>query len=127
MNLAVVARHFKKKFIVLPFAKNVDELMRVATVIITKPGGITTAEALTKKLPIIIIKTIPGQEANNTAYLTAMGAAIKLDFPQDINLVIDDLISNPVKLSGLRQAVIRISKPNASMDTAKLLLNLPNV
>ena len=116
-----------KKIKLLGYVNNVNELMSASDIIITKPGGITTAEALTKKLPIIIIKPIPGQEANNTAYLTAMGAAIKLDFPQDINLVIDDLISNPVKLSGLRQAVIRISKPNASMDTAKLLLNLPNV
>ncbi|MDP2904906.1 MAG: glycosyltransferase [Candidatus Omnitrophota bacterium] len=116
-----------KKIKLLGYANNVNELMSASDIIITKPGGITTAEALAKKLPIIIIKPIPGQEANNTAYLTAMGAAIKLDFPQDINLVIDDLISNPAKLSGLRQAVMRISKPNASMDTAKLLLNLSNV
>jgi len=75
---------------------------------------------------MIIIKPIPGQEANNTAYLTAMGAAIKLDFPEDINFVIDDLISNPQKLGALRNAAIRISKPNASLDTAKLLLGLPH-
>jgi len=115
-----------KKIKLLGYVNNINELMSASDIIITKPGGITTAEALTKKLPIIIIKPIPGQEANNTAYLTAMGAAIKLDFPQDINLVIDDLITNPAKLSGLRQAVMRISKPNAGMNTAKLLLNLAN-
>lgn len=115
-----------KRISLLGYAHNINELMSVSDIIITKPGGITTAEAMSKKLPMIIIKPIPGQEANNTAYLTAMGAAIKLDFPEDINFIIDDLISNTDKLSVLRAAAIRISKPKASLDCAKLLLDLPH-
>lgn len=111
----------------LGYAHNVNELMSASDVIVTKPGGITASEAISKKLPVIIIRPIPGQEANNTAYLSAKGAAIKLDFPEDINLVIDDLASNPKKLDTLRQSCARISKPDASMDIAGLLLKLCNV
>lgn len=116
-----------KKTVLLGYSDKIHELMSASDIIITKPGGITTAEALSKKLPMIIIKPIPGQEANNTAYLTAKGAAIKLEFPEDINLVIDDLIDHPDKLDALRQASSRLSKPYASTEIAKLLLNLPNV
>ena len=111
---------------VVGFTTEVPRFMAASDLLVSKPGGLTSSEALAMGLPIMIVNPIPGQEANNTAYLTAMGAAIKLDFPQDINLVIDDLISKPEKLSCLRKAAVRISKPNASMDTAKLLLNLYN-
>jgi len=113
--------------VLLGYAHNVNELMSASDVIITKPGGITTSEALCKKLPIIILKPIPGQEANNAAFLSAKGAAIRLDFPEDINLVIDDLTANPKKLDALKQSCAHIGRPNASVDIANLLLKLCNV
>ena len=105
---------------------NISELMVASDVIITKPGGITTAEALCRKLPMIIVKPIPGQEANNTTYLTSRGAAIKVDEPRSINEIIDDLFLHPDKLSVFREASGRISKPRASMDIAALLLKSGN-
>jgi len=58
----------------------------MSDIIVTKPGGVTTAEVLARSLPMIIVKPIPGQEQSNTAYLTKEGAAIKLDRPKEINL-----------------------------------------
>lgn len=115
-------KKYKKKITLLGFTDKINELMSIADIIISKPGGITTAEALSKHLPIIIIKPIPGQEVSNTRYLTQKNAAIKLDKPRKINLVIDDLLSNPVKLKHLRESAAIISKPNSSLDIAKFLL-----
>ncbi len=117
-------KKYKKKVLLFGYADNINELMGIADVIITKPGGITTAEALAKGVPMIIVRPIPGQEANNTAYLIKKQAAIKIDRARDINLVIEDLLQNPVKLKHLARASISIGKPNASLDTARLLLNL---
>lgn len=114
----------KQKILALGYADNINELMSISDIIITKPGGITTAEVLAKKIPMIIVKPIPGQEANNTRYLTENGAAIKVDEPENINLVIADLLSNPEKLRQISESSGRISKPNASFDIAKLLLEL---
>jgi processive 1,2-diacylglycerol beta-glucosyltransferase len=116
------AKGCKKRIINLGYVNNVHELMSIADIIITKPGGITTAEALVKKLPMIIVRPLPGQEANNTAYLTKKGAAIKLDDPREINQVIEDILSDQAKLKAFSEAAGRISKPQASMDIAKLLL-----
>ena len=49
------------------FSDGVDELMEIASMIITKPGGMTTSEALAKGLPMVIINPIPGQEMNNAS------------------------------------------------------------
>jgi len=37
-----------KKMLVFEFVEHIEELMEIATVVITKPGGMTTSEALTK-------------------------------------------------------------------------------
>lgn len=123
-SLAKQVRDYKNKISLLGYVDNINELMGIADIIITKPGGITTAEALTKKLPMLIIKPIPGQEANNTAYLMRKNAAVKVDHPQEIHLIIKGLLSNPEKLAQMRLAAGEISKPNSSIDIAKLLLNL---
>lgn len=117
-------KKYRKKILFFEYANNINELMTVSDIIITKPGGITTAEALSKQLPMIIVKPIPGQEANNTEYLASYLAAIKIDKPKDVDTVVEDLLLNPAKLNRMRDAVARISKPYASLDIARLLLDL---
>jgi processive 1,2-diacylglycerol beta-glucosyltransferase len=117
-------KKYKKKILIFGYVNNINELMSIADIIITKPGGVTTSEALAKKIPMIIIKPIPGQEASNTIYLTEKKAAIKIDRPKDINIVIEDLLRNPNKLNYLREAAGHIGKPNASLEIAKFLLDL---
>jgi processive 1,2-diacylglycerol beta-glucosyltransferase len=120
-------KKYKKKIILLGFTDDIDELMAISDIIITKPGGVTTAEVLAKRLPMVIVKPIPGQEANNTSYLTQKQAAIKVDDPKETNLVVQDLLVNPDKLNRLRESSASISKPNASLDIAGLLLDLSRV
>lgn len=117
-------KNYKKKILLFGYSDRINEFMSVADIIVTKPGGITTAEALSKKLPMIIVKPIPGQEANNTAYLMGKRAAIKVDDPNQMGFVIEDLILNRSKLEYLSNSASRIAKPNASLDIASLLINL---
>lgn len=117
-------KKYRKKIVPFGWADNINELMDISDIVITKPGGITTAEALAKNLPILIIKPIPGQEANNTAYLTKEGAALKVDALENTNVIVEDLLTDAQKLNSLRAAALRISKPNASFDIANLLLDI---
>ena len=106
--------------------QNINELMSIADIVVSKPGGVTTSEVLSLGKPMIIVKPLPGQEANNTAYLTQKEAALKIEVPDKINLVIEDLFKNPHKLKRLSSSAKQISKPNASMDIARLLLESRN-
>ena len=114
----------KKKVLLLGFSDNIHELMSISSVIITKPGGMSLSEALAKKLPMVIVKPLPGQEANNTAYLLEKKAIVKVDNLEKINLVIDSLLGETEKLKKLSESSASISKPNSSLDIAKLILNL---
>jgi processive 1,2-diacylglycerol beta-glucosyltransferase len=117
-------KHFKKKVLLLGFVDNIEELMSISNIIVTKPGGITTAEALTKALPMVIIKPIPGQEESNTEYLMGKGAAVKVDNPKNTKEAVEELLSEPQKAKYISECCERISKPNAGLDIAHLLLNL---
>ena len=71
--LARRKKRFRKRVVLFSYAGNIEELMHISTVIVTKPGGITTAEALAKGLPMLIVNPLPGQEAMNTKYLRGGG------------------------------------------------------
>ena len=117
-------KRYKKKIVVLGYVDNINELMSISDCIITKPGGITTAEALAKRLPMIIVRPIPGQEASNAQYLIEKGAAVKIDDPRDINITIEELLRGRQRLKHMRDIAHSMSKPHASLDIARLLLSL---
>lgn len=54
---------------VMKYTNKVSEIMTMADLLITKPGGITLFEAISSKLPFIIYKPILGQEIENCKYI----------------------------------------------------------
>ncbi|MBB4823186.1 UDP-N-acetylglucosamine:LPS N-acetylglucosamine transferase [Sporosarcina luteola] len=54
-------------------------LYEQADAILTKPGGVTIAESLYKRVPIMICNHLPGQEQINMQHLTESGVAIAID------------------------------------------------
>lgn len=117
-------RKQKKKIALYGFINNIDELMEISTLIITKAGGLTTAEALARGLPMVIIKPLPGQEEINTMYLLHKGAAVKISDDSRILQLIQGLLATPSTVKAMREAALKMSRPNASMDIAKLILEL---
>jgi len=111
-----------KKMIVYQFADNVEELMAIASLAITKPGGITTAEALVKGLPMVIVRPIPGQEMHNTQFLLEQGVAIKVKRLSDIGPQINELLIDAKRLAEMERLARAHGKPHAALDVAKLIL-----
>jgi len=111
-----------KRLLAYGYVNNIEELMEVSDFIISKPGGLTTAEALARGLPLVIIKPIPGQEENNTDFLLRNGVAIRIDRLDSIHLEIERLINDGVKIDKMREAASRLGRPNSAIDTAKLIL-----
>jgi len=111
-----------QKVIILPFVENVHELMEIASFIVTKPGGMTTAESLVKGLPIVTVSPIPGQEARNTELLLEKGIGVKVDDLETIGIQIKGLLESPERLAAMRQAAKSYGRPQAAIDVARLVL-----
>ena len=84
MRRELAAQTRKHPTHVLGFSTNMHELMAVADLIITKPGGLTTSEALALGKPLFILNPIPGQEAANSDFLLERGAAAKVNRVEDL-------------------------------------------
>lgn len=113
---------FKKKILFWEYANNIHELMEISTIVITKPGGLTTAEALSKALPMIILNPIPGQETKNTEFLIEEGVAIKSESYLDAALILKNLLLSDSKLQAMRSKAKDIALPDSALQTARLLL-----
>jgi len=118
-----IQRRTSKKIIFYDYASNVDELMEVSALIVSKPGGMTTSECLAKGLPMVIVDPIPGQEERNSQFLVNQGIAIRVDDKRHIAHEIDMLLNDPKKLAAMKQAALKNGKPMAAENIARLILD----
>lgn len=112
-----------KKVIIYDYAMNVDELMAVSSLIVSKPGGMTTSECLTKGLPMLIIDPIPGQEERNSQFLVKSGIAIRVDDKKKIGTAINNLLLDSERLKKMREAARAHGMPKAAEHIAKFVLS----
>lgn len=61
---------------VVGFTEHIATYMSAADLYITKPGGLTTSEAIVKRLPMIFINAVPGCETRNFDFLISQGVAV---------------------------------------------------
>lgn len=100
---------------VLGFVTNMQELMAVADMIITKPGGLTTSESLAMGKPLFILDPIPGQEAANSDFLLGHGAAAKVNRVEDLPSRLEKLLGSK-SLVEMGRAAKALGKPSAARD-----------
>ena len=117
---------FRHKIYNYGFTDKVDLLMDAADCIVTKPGGLTTSEALAKGLPMIIANPIPGQEDRNEEFLLNNGAAIKVSKTCPIDEALFQIFSNDIRLKTMREMVGFLGKPNATQDFVDFILKIGN-
>ncbi len=59
-------------------------LYDASDVLMTKPGGVTTAEAAVKGLPMVLINAVAGCETHNLDYYVGKGCALTGDTPREL-------------------------------------------
>lgn len=125
-----IVEECKNPIVRFGFVRNVEELMSAADMIITKAGGLTVSEALTKRLPLVIFKPIPGQEEENAKYLEGIGAGRTAKSEVDLEKIIYDLLEHPQDLERMRRSAAK-AVPGCAAELAvegilQLLESRPN-
>ncbi len=119
----LAARHkFRHPIRIRGYVKDAMALMRRASLLIGKPGGLTSAEAMASGTPMLIIRPLPGQERGNTEMLVRHGAAIHLDRDRDLPAVVSSLLSNTSLLDMMAARARALGKPDAARDIAAAVL-----
>lgn len=106
------------------FVNNVEEFMSAADVIITKAGGLTVSEALTRRLPLLIYRPIPGQEEENAAFLEEIGAGMAVATEEELEAALRRLLYHPEVLEKMRQAAAQALPGKAAAQAVRHILTL---
>ncbi len=112
---------------VLGFTREMHEWMALATLAVTKPGGLTTSEALARGLPLVVTNPIPGQETRNATMLFEEGAAISGENPLTIGARIARLLEAPARLAAMARAARGLGRPRAAHAVAEQIETLTGV
>ena len=123
-SLDEVILHARNHMLKYGFVNNVEELMSVADIVITKAGGLTVSEALTKGVPMLIYKPIPGQEERNAAFLAKKGAAKSLNTRADLEETLFELLANPEEMNKMKQAASTTLPGHAAQQAVRYMLQL---
>jgi processive 1,2-diacylglycerol beta-glucosyltransferase len=104
----------------LGWTENIPELMAAADLLITKPGGLTSAEALASQLPMLLTCPIPGPEERHVRYLEQNGAAVHAETLEEIPQRVHELLSSPEKLQAMRRRAGELARPGAAYALAQV-------
>ncbi|MCC7299765.1 MAG: glycosyltransferase [Verrucomicrobia bacterium] len=114
-------------FTVLGYTTEMDEWMKSADLYIGKPGGLTTAEAMSCGLPMVIYQPIPGQEERNSDFLLENGAAVKCNQLATMAYKVDLLLKNPERMAKMRRRALELAHPDAARQIIQKLIDELNV
>ena len=118
-----IADTHDKKVVILGYTDKIPELMSIADLVISKPGGLTTTEILTKRVPFAIINPIPGQEEENAEFLLNNGAAARIFDVKKAKPFLENLLSDNVRIESMKAMQQHISRPNSTRDIVNIILN----
>ena len=107
---------------VLEFTDKIPELMNISSLVITKPGGLTTTESLASNLPMIIINPIPGQEEENAKFLENNGVGIWIKKNDNIKEKLESILCNSTKLNEMLENTKKLAKPHSTENICKIIL-----
>ena len=120
LELAPLAVANADRLVVHGQTAQVERFMACADLIVTKSGGLTSAECLAAGLPMVINAPIPGQEERNADYLVEQGVAMKAIDPVTVEYRVRLLLADSDRLA--RMAVC--ARVNARPDAAAAVLKI---
>ena len=105
------------------FTEHVSEYMDASDVIFTKPGGLTSTEALVKNIPIVHTAAIPGCETKNREFFVSRGLSLASEHVHTQVSQGITLVENP----DIRNAMLATQRKNAKPDASAKIVSLLKV
>lgn len=114
----------KKKLVNFGFTDKVEILMSASDCIISKPGGLSTSEALAKRLPMIIVDPIPGVEDRNTEFLLNCGAAIAVTETAPLAEALYLMFGFPERRELIKRSIELLRRPDSTTRLCRFIMDM---
>ncbi len=109
---------------VLGWTDDVAALMQATSILVTKPGGLTIAEAALCSLPTVFFDPIPGAEFVNARRMVDGGAAVISKGANETASMVLELLSNEPSRRAMSLRANKLARPSARKEIAQLVLDL---
>jgi len=109
---------------IVHFVENVYDYMHASDLLLSKPGGLTSAEALVANLPMVLVKPLPGQEERNTRFLVERKAAVRSRSQAHLSRLVQELLASPERLHAMRASMQALARPDAAEKVAELIVSV---
>jgi len=123
-RLLDVAQTLEYPLRVVGFIDNVYDYMHAADLLLSKPGGLTSSEALCAALPMVLVKPLPGQEERNTRFLLERKAAVRVRSIRALPEVVQGLLNDRARLDDMRSRMATLRRPHAAREAARVIARL---
>lgn len=101
------------------FVHQIHDLYALSDLVISKAGGLTITECMARGLPLIITKSLPGQEEANTVFLKSNKAALYAKNANDLLSKTHRILTNKSLRNQLTKNMRAIAKPAAANTILK--------
>lgn len=102
----------------LGFVQNMHELLSIADLVVSKPGGLTTSECFAKGAAMMVVSPIPGQEERNADYILENGAGLKAMSLEELEFKLVKLLGEPPRLARMKENSKRLARADAAIVIA---------
>lgn len=109
---------------IVGFTDKVRDYMAAADIVYTKPGGLSTTEALISDRPLLLMEPLPGVEEANVAYLAGSGLAAITNKYFSGRLAIKACLEDETTLKRMADARARLIIHNAADNIAKKIVEI---
>ncbi|MFJ7724791.1 glycosyltransferase [Neobacillus sp. NPDC097160] len=112
----------KHHILLLGYSENVNELMELSDLMISKPGGVTTSEAMAMELPLMIYRPLPGQEEDNANFLVKSELAILAKNDEDLIGKIESVMKDRTPLNTMKQRARQYHSKTSAIDALEEII-----
>ncbi|MBT2289803.1 UDP-N-acetylglucosamine--LPS N-acetylglucosamine transferase [Paenibacillus albidus] len=106
------------------FTREIDKLMEISDLLVTKPGGMTCSEGLAKGIPMLFHNPLPGQEEENCRYLTNAGFGETIDSPEVVGKWIHRLLHHYEEVRQQRKNHLEAIARYHPLESAQSILEM---
>lgn len=112
---------------VVGFTDLIPDYMSASDLYVTKPGGLTTTEAIARRTPMIFIDAVPGCESRNFRFLIRMGIAKGTKRWRHVYSLTREALSDPRILQTQVEKMKEFQSNNSAETIVRLLMKNVNV
>jgi processive 1,2-diacylglycerol beta-glucosyltransferase len=109
---------------VIGFTNEMPTYMAAADILVGKPGGLTTSEALAAGLPFGVVSPYPIQEEANALFLLENGVGLAIDPVSVLNVKLKTFFESN-KRHVMRERALELARTQAAHDVVTSLLEQP--